>query len=167
MLLQVRDLGIAYGKGDPVVRHVSFDLEAGQVLAIVGESGSGKTTVIRAIQHVLPGGGHIAEGQVILNGEDTQMQTAEMHRSLCGTDVSMIFQDSGAMMNPIHTIGRQYRDFLAVHGLTDEKEAHDRMISMLEMVRLPDPEQVLKSYTYELSGGMRQRVGIAMAMSFL
>ena len=70
------------------------------------------------------------------------------------------------MMNPIHTIGRQYRDFLAVHGLTDEKEAHDRMISMLEMVRLPDPEQVLKSYTYELSGGMRQRVGIAMAMSF-
>ena len=166
MLLQVRDLGIAYGKGDPVVRHVSFDLDAGQVLAIVGESGSGKTTVIRAIQHVLPGGGHIAEGQVILNGEDTQKQTAEMHRSLCGTDVSMIFQDSGAMMNPIHTIGRQYRYFLAVHGLTDEKEAHDRMISMLEMVRLPDPEQVLKSYTYELSGGMRQRVGIAMAMSF-
>lgn len=166
MLLQVKDLGIAYGKGDPVVRHVSFDLDAGQVLAIVGESGSGKTTVIRAIQHVLPGGGHIAEGQVILNGEDTQKQTAEMHRSLCGTDVSMIFQDSGAMMNPIRTIGRQYRDFLAVHGLTDEKEAHDRMISMLEMVRLPDPEQVLKSYTYELSGGMRQRVGIAMAMSF-
>ena len=166
MLLQVRDLGIAYGKGDPVVRHVSFDLDAGQVLAIVGESGSGKTTVIRAIQHVLPGGGHIAEGQVILNGEDTQKQTAEMHRSLCGTDVSMIFQDSGAMMNPIQTIGRQYRDFLAVHGLTDEKEAHDRMISMLEVVRLPDPEQVLKSYTYELSGGMRQRVGIAMAMSF-
>lgn len=166
MLLQVKDLGIAYGKGDPVVRHVSFDLDAGQVLAIVGESGSGKTTVIRAIQHVLPGGGHIAEGQVILDGEDTQNQTSEMHRSLCGTDVSMIFQDSGAMMNPIHTIGRQYRDFLAVHGLTDEKEAHDRMISMLEMVRLPDPEQVLKSYTYELSGGMRQRVGIAMAMSF-
>lgn len=166
MLLQVKDLGIAYGKGDPVIRHVSFDLDAGQVLAIVGESGSGKTTVIRAIQHVLPGGGHIAEGQVILNGEDTQKQTAEMHRSLCGTDVSMIFQDSGAMMNPIRTIGRQYRDFLAVHGLTDEKEAHDRMISMLEMVRLPDPEQVLKSYTYELSGGMRQRVGIAMAMSF-
>ena len=166
MLLQVRELGIAYGKGDPVGRLVSFDLDAGQVLAIVGESGSGKTTVIRAIQHVLPGGGHIAEGQVILNGEDTQKQTAEMHRSLCGTDVSMIFQDSGAMKKPIQTIKRQYRDFLAVHGLTDEKEAHDRMISMLEMVRLPDPEQVLKSYTYELSGGMRQRVGIAMAMSF-
>lgn len=70
------------------------------------------------------------------------------------------------MMNPIRDIGTQYREFLAVHGLTNEKEAHDRMISMLEMVRLPDPEQILKSYTYELSGGMRQRVGIAMAMSF-
>ena len=76
MLLQVRDLGIAYGKGDPVVRHVSFDLDAGQVLAIVGESGSGKTTVIRAIQHVLPGGGHIAEGQVILRSRQRKCTEA-------------------------------------------------------------------------------------------
>lgn len=166
MLLEVKDLGIAYGSHEPVVRHVSFNLDAGQILAIVGESGSGKTTVIRAIQHVLPGGGHIAEGQVIFNGRDTEEQSEEMHRSLCGKDISMIFQDNGAMMNPIRDIGTQYREFLAVHGLTNEKEAHDRMISMLEMVRLPNPEQILKSYTYELSGGMRQRVGIAMAMSF-
>ena len=166
MLLEVKDLGIAYGNQEPVVRHVSFDLDAGEVLAIVGESGSGKTTVIRAIQHVPPGEGHIAEGQIIFNGEDTQKQSPEMHRSLCGTDVSMIFQDSGAMMNPIRTIGTQYNEFLAVHGLTDPEKAHARMISMLEMVRLPDPEQILKSYIHELSGGMRQRVGIAMAMSF-
>ncbi len=166
MLLEVKDLGIAYGNNEPIVRHVSFDLDAGQVLAIVGESGSGKTTVIRSIQHVLPGGGHIAEGQVIFDGEDTQKQTPEKHRSLAGKDISMIFQDSGAMMNPIRPIGTQYREFLAVHGLTDEEKAHERMISMLTMVRLPDPEQILKSYTYELSGGMRQRVGIAMAMSF-
>ena len=89
-----------------------------------------------------------------------------MHRKLSGTDVSMIFQDSGAMMNPIRLIGDQFREFLAIHGMTDEKEAHDRMIEMLTMVRLPDPEQILKSYTFELSGGMRQRVGIAMAMAF-
>lgn len=166
MLLEVKDLGISYGKGDPVVRHVTFNLEQGKILAIVGESGSGKTTVIRAIQHVLPGGGHISEGQAILEGEDTQKQTPEMHRKLSGTDVSMIFQDSGAMMNPIRLIGDQFREFLAIHGMTDEKEAHDRMIEMLTMVRLPDPEQILKSYTFELSGGMRQRVGIAMAMAF-
>ena len=98
--------------------------------------------------------------------KDTELKTPEMHRKLSGTDVSMIFQDSGAMMNPIRLIGDQFREFLAIHGMTDEKEAHDRMIEMLTMVRLPDPEQILKSYTFELSGGMRQRVGIAMAMAF-
>ena len=166
MLLEVKDLGISYGKRDPVVRHVTFNLEQGKILAIVGESGSGKTTVIRAIQHVLPGGGHISEGQALLEGQDTELKTPEMHRKLSGTEVSMIFQDSGAMMNPIRLIGDQFREFLAIHGMTDEKEAHDRMIEMLTMVRLPDPEQILKSYTFELSGGMRQRVGIAMAMAF-
>lgn len=166
MLLEFKDVSIAYGKKEPVVRHVSFNLDQGEILAIVGESGSGKTTVIRAIQHVLPGGGHIAEGQVIFEGEDTQKQTPEMHRSLSGTDVSMIFQDSGAMMNPIRPIGIQFREFLAVHGVTDDAKAHDMMIESLHTVRLPDPEQILKSYTFELSGGMRQRVGIAMAMAF-
>ena len=166
MLLEVKDLGISYGKRDPVVRHVTFNLEQGKILAIVGESGSGKTTVIRAIQHVLPGGGHISEGQALLEGQDTELKTPEMHRKLSGTDVSMIFQDSGAMMNPIRLIGDQFREFLAIHGMTDEKEAHDRMIEMLTMVRLPDPEQILKSYTFELSGGMRQRVGIAMGMTY-
>lgn len=165
MLLEVKDLGIAYGKNPPIVRHISFDLDEGEVLAIVGESGSGKTTVIRAIQHVLPGGGHIAEGKVIFEGEDTQKQSEQKHRDLCGKDVSMIFQDSGAMMNPIRTIGRQFREYLKLHGITDDKKAHDLMISMLQMVRLPDPEQILKSYTFELSGGMRQRVGIAMSMA--
>ena len=166
MLLEVNDLGIAYGKAEPVVRHVSFNLEEGEILAIVGESGSGKTTVIRAIQHVLPGGGHIAEGRLLFEGEDTQKQSAEEHRKLDGQEVAMIFQDSGAMMNPIRPIGDQFREYLALHGMTDEKEAHERMIEMLAMVRLPDPEQILKSYTFELSGGMRQRVGIAMAMAF-
>ena len=165
MLLEVKNLGIAYGDKPPIVQGVTFNLDEGEILAIVGESGSGKTTVIRAIQHVLPGGGHIAEGQVILEGEDTQKQTPEMHRALCGTDVSMIFQDSGAMMNPIRTIGTEFREFLAVHGIKDDKEAHDLMISMIEMVRLPNPEHILKCYPYELSGGMRQRVGIAMAMA--
>lgn len=165
MLLEVNDLGISYGKREPIVQHVTFTLDAGEVLAIVGESGSGKTTVIRAIQHILPGQGHISHGTVFFEGEDTQKQSREKHRSLCGEAISMIFQDSGAMMNPIRTIGRQFRDYLEIHGVTDDKKANDLMVSMLNMVRLYDTDRVLKSHPFELSGGMRQRVGIAMAMA--
>lgn len=165
MLLEVKNLGIAYGNHPPIVKGISFCLDAGEVLAIVGESGSGKTTVIRSIIHILPGNGHIAEGQIIFDGEDMQKQSPAKHRALSGEEISMIFQDSGAMMNPIHTIGSQFRDYLALHGLSDSGKAHERMVSMLEMVRLPDPERILASYPFELSGGMRQRAGIAMAMA--
>lgn len=165
MLLEVTDLSIAYGNQEPIVRNVTFSLDRGQVLAIVGESGSGKTTVIRSLLHVLPKGGHIAEGKAIIDGEDTQKQSAEKHREIAGKDIAMIFQDSGAMLNPIKTIGKQYEDFLKAHGVVGE-EAHKIMIDMLTMVRLSNPEQILQSYAHELSGGMRQRVGIAMAMSF-
>ena len=165
MLLEVNDLGISYGKRPPIVQHVTFNLEPGEILAIVGESGSGKTTVIRAIQHTLPGGGHISEGTCFFEGKDTEKMNEAELRSLCGKNISMIFQDSGAMMNPIRPLGKQFREYLAVHGVTDDKEAHDIMVSNLEMVRLPDPEQILKMYSFELSGGMRQRVGIAMSMA--
>lgn len=165
MLLEVKQLGIAYGRRPPVVRDVSFTLDAGEVLAIVGESGSGKTTIIRSIMHILPGGGHIAEGTVFFQGEDTRAQPPARHRELCGPDVAMIFQDCGAMMNPIRSIGRQFRDYLSIHGVKNPAEAHALMTSMLAMVRLPDPERILKSYPFELSGGMRQRVGIAFAMA--
>lgn len=165
MLLKIRNLGIAYGRNPPAVRGVSFDLEAGEVLAIVGESGSGKTTVIRSIQRILPGNGHIAEGQVLFEGEDTQEQSPAKHRALSGKEIAMIFQDSGAMMNPIHSIGSQFRDYLVLHGMKGPQEVRERMLSMLKMVRLSDPERVLAGYPFELSGGMRQRVGIAMAMA--
>lgn len=165
MLLEVTDLGIAYGNQEPIVRHVTFSLDRGQVLAIVGESGSGKTTIIRSLLHVLPNGGHMVEGKAMIDGEDSQKQSPERHKEMAGKEIAMIFQDSGAMMNPIKTIGKQYEDFLKAHGLVGE-EAHKLMIEMLTMVRLPNPEQILKSYAHELSGGMRQRVGIAMAMSF-
>lgn len=165
MLLEVTDLGIAYGNQEPIVRHVTFSLDRGKVLAIVGESGSGKTTVIRSLLHVLPYGGHMVEGKAMIDGEDSQKQSPERHKEMAGKEIAMIFQDSGAMMNPIKTIGKQYEDFLKAHGLVGE-EAHKLMIEMLTMVRLPNPEQILKSYAHELSGGMRQRVGIAMAMSF-
>lgn len=165
MVLQVKDLSITYGSGAPIVRHVSFAVDAGEILAIVGESGSGKTTVIRAIQMALPANGRVSGGQILFRGQDLYALPKEEQRALSGRDISMIFQDAGAMLNPIHTIGRQYREFLALHGITDEKEATARRDEMFRLVRL-DPAQVAASYIHELSGGMRQRVGIAMAVTF-
>ena len=166
MLLEVNNLAVAYGKGKPpTIQNITFNMEEREVIALVGESGSGKTTVIRAIQGVLPGEGRIVEGKALFMGKDLSEDNDAQRRAMCGTEISMIFQDSGSMMNPIRTIGKQFSDYLKAHGKKDEKEIHDIMIAMLEMVRLPRPEQILKSYTFELSGGMRQRVGIAMSMA--
>ena len=145
MLLEVNDLSISYGKGNPVVHGVSFSVDKGRILAIIGESGSGKTTVLRAVGHIL------------FEGKESETKTIR-------EKTSFIFQDSGAMLNPIRTIGTEFSEYLAAHGITGG-EAEDRMTNLLSQVRLPDPAGILKSYPFELSGGMRQRVGIAMAMA--
>lgn len=166
MLLEVNNLAVAYGKNKPpTIQNITFNMNEGEVIALVGESGSGKTTVIRAIQGVLPGEGHITEGNALFMGKDLSKNDDALRRQMCGTEISMIFQDSGNMMNPIRTIGVQFSDYLKAHLSKSDKEIHDMMIEALEMVRLPRPEQILKSYTFELSGGMRQRVGIAMSMA--
>lgn len=166
MLLEVNNLAVAYGKNKPpTIQNITFNMNEGEVIALVGESGSGKTTVIRAIQGVLPGEGHITEGNALFMGKDLSKNDDALRRQMCGTEISMIFQDSGNMMNPIRTIGVQFADYLKAHLNKSDKEIHDMMIDALNMVRLPRPEQILKSYTFELSGGMRQRVGIAMSMA--
>lgn len=165
MLLEVKDLEIMYGKNTPVVQDVHFQLDQGEILAIVGESGSGKTSIIRAIQNCLPVGGRVSKGEIIFREKNILNQTSKEKRDLCGTEISMIFQDSGNMLNPIKTIGEQFFAYLKTHGFTDRKKAMDKAIKMITMVRLANPENILKSYTFELSGGMRQRVGIAMAMA--
>lgn len=165
MLLEVKNLEIIYGKNIPVVREVDFQLNQGEILAIVGESGSGKTSVIRGIQNCLPVGGRVSKGEIIFRGKNLLNQTDREKRDLCGKEISMIFQDSGNMLNPIKTIGEQFLAYLKTHGFTDQKKALEKAVEMITMVRLANPENILKSYTFELSGGMRQRVGIAMAMA--
>lgn len=165
MLLEVKNLEILYGKNNPVVQNISFSLDTGEILAIVGESGSGKTSVIRAIQNCLPIGGRVTQGEIFFDGKNLLTQSAKEKRELCGTKISMIFQDSGNMLNPIKTIGEQFYAYLKNHGYNDRQEAHDLAVEMINMVRLANPENILKSYVFELSGGMRQRVGIAMAMA--
>ena len=167
MLLDVKNLAVSYGKNPkPTIEGVSFDLDDGEILAIVGESGSGKTTVIRAILNVLPGGGHVSNGSMTFDGKNLLELDAGGWRSLRGKNISMIFQDSGNMMNPVHTIGKQFVEYIQVHSDLDKKAAWDMAIEKLELMNLPNPENILNSYTFELSGGMRQRVGIAMAITF-
>lgn len=166
MLLEVNNLDISYGSR-LTVSGVSFTLEQGRILSIVGESGSGKTTVIRAIMGCLPGAGRVSGGSIVYDGKDVLKNTPDEWRSMSGREMSMIFQDSGNMINPIRRIGNQFIDYIQTHAPEKSKEeAYGMAVAMLGNMRLPNPENVMQSYSFELSGGMRQRVGIAMAMTF-
>ena len=166
MLLEVKDLNISYGD-KLTVSGVNLELNTGEIMSIVGESGSGKTTVIRAIMGCLPGRGHVSGGSIIFEGCDLLKNTPKEWRQLCGREMSMIFQDSGNMINPIRRIGEQFVDYIRTHAPEKTKsEAAEMAKDMLNKVRLPNPESIMQSYPFELSGGMRQRVGIAMAMVF-
>lgn len=166
MLLKVTDLEISYGS-KVTVSGANIELKKGEILSIVGESGSGKTTVIRAIMGCLPGNGCVSGGEIIFDGKSLLANTKEQWRQLCGTEVSMIFQDSGNMINPIRRIGDQFIAYILAHApQTSRQDAYQLAIKMLDDVRLPNTDNVMRSYPFELSGGMRQRVGIAMAMTF-
>lgn len=166
MLLEVKNLDVSYG-AKPTVAGVSFQLDKGEIMSVVGESGSGKTTVIRAIMGCLPGRGHVSGGSITFDGRDLLKNTREDWRKMSGSEMSMIFQDSGNMINPIRRIGEQFVDYILAHAPEkSQQEARGMAIKMLTDVRLPNAENVMNSYPFELSGGMRQRVGIAMAMVF-
>lgn len=164
MLLEVKDLDISYGD-KLTVTGASLELDKGEIMSIVGESGSGKTTVIRAIMGCLPGAGRVSRGSIIFDGKDVLQNTPDEWRKMYGSEMSMIFQDSGNMINPIRRIGQQFIDYVQAHQPDKSKDqAYKMCCDMLTNVRLPNPENIMNSYPFELSGGMRQRVGIAMAM---
>ena len=164
-MLELKDVMISY-KNVPTVEHFSMHMEQGQIISLVGESGSGKTTVIRAILGLLPGGGKVTGGEITFEGEDILAYNAEKWRKLRGSDISMIFQDSGAMMNPTKKIGTVFTEYIRTHEKISKKEAWEKGITMLERMRLPAADNVMNSYPFQLSGGMRQRVGIAMGMTY-
>ncbi len=167
MLLNVKDITVKYGNNpQPTLEHFDLQMEEGEIKSVVGESGSGKTTVIRAILGLLPGGGVISEGDIVFEGKSLLSYDKKQWRGLRGSRISMIFQDSGAMINPIKKIGTQYVDYILTHEKKSKKEAYDQACDMLTRMRLPDAKNVMSSYPFQLSGGMRQRCGIAMAMTF-
>ena len=164
-MLELKNVTISY-KDRPTVKNFSMTLGQGKICALVGESGSGKTTVIRAVLGLLAGGGQVTEGDILFEGKSLLSNTPEQWRKLRGTDISMIFQDSGAMINPTRIIGDQFVEYIRTHEDLSKKAAWDKGVEMLERMRLPDGNNIMRSYTFQLSGGMRQRVGIAMAMTF-
>ena len=165
MLLEVKNLHIQYA-GTEMVHGISFSLDSGEVLSLVGESGSGKTSVIRAVLGCLPHEGRVNEGEIIFSGVNMLENTPKMWRDISGRNISMIFQDSGSMMNPIRTIGSQFVEYILEHSSMEPQKAEKEAKEMLDKMQLPNPDTIMDSFPFELSGGMRQRVGVAMAMFF-
>ena len=164
-LLEIKNVDISYGK-NLTVKNVSLSLEKGEICSIVGESGSGKTTVIRAVLGLLPGAGRVSAGSIEYDGKDLLNLTDSEWRNLRGYDMSMIFQDSGAMMNALRLIGDSYVEYIRTHEEISKEDAWAKGVEMLERMRLPDGDRIMRSYPFQLSGGQRQRVGIAMGMTY-
>ena len=165
-MLEIQDLTVQYGEEPPAVEHCSLTVGRGEIVAVVGESGSGKTSVIRAVLGALPGAGRVTAGDIRFEGESLLGRSPEAWRQLRGTRMSMIFQDCGGTLDPIRRIGSQFVEYIRTHRRISRKEAWAQARAMLDKMQLADSENIMRSYPHQLSGGMRQRVGIAMAMTF-
>ena len=146
------------------VNEISFTLPRGQVLAIIGESGSGKSALLRTILGIQPESARI-EGEILLNGVDLLKLSQRQREDLRGGVVSMVFQDPMTALDPIYTVEQQLVEAIRRHSSRNRQQASERARELLELVQIPSPERRLKAYPFELSGGMRQRVVIAMALA--
>ena len=150
--------------GKPAVQDISVSLSEGEILGIVGESGSGKSTLIKAAMGLLGPAGMVTRGDIWYKGMNLpDLKPSEM-RKLCGPDFGMIFQSAGASFCPIRTVGAQLYESVIEHEKCSKTEFQNRACDILEKIGFTDPMRILKSYPFELSGGMQQRVGIASAM---
>ncbi|MFC0527688.1 ABC transporter ATP-binding protein [Phytohabitans kaempferiae] len=148
------------------VDDVSFTLDRGETLGVVGESGSGKSMLVRSLMNILPAGGRLGERSAVhFEGRDLRHRSRREARHFWGTHVAMVFQDPMTSLNPVRTIGAQLADPLRYHLGLGRREVHRRSVALLERVEIPDPVRRLRQYPHELSGGMRQRVTIAIALS--
>ena len=166
-LCEILDLTVRFPSKNgyvDAVRHLSFDIRDGEILGVVGESGSGKSMTSLALMGLLPADAEIASGKLLFLGKDLLTLSEKEQREIRGNDISMVFQEPMTSLNPVQKIGAQVGETLRLHTKLSDAEIHRRVIESLTEVGLPEPEFLYDKYPHELSGGMRQRVMIAMAM---
>ncbi|MDF9745436.1 ABC transporter ATP-binding protein [Natrinema salsiterrestre] len=167
-LLEVEDLTVQFYTDDGVVRAVdgiSYEIRAGETVGLVGESGAGKSVASLALLRLIRSPGEIVGGQIRFDGRNLLECTDRELRDLRGNDIAMVFQDADAALNPVYTVGEQIAEAVRAHGDVTDAEARDRAIALLERVGIPEPATRYADYPHEFSGGMQQRVVIAMALA--
>ena len=167
-LLDIKDLHTFFETKRGTVKAVngvSYSVEAGKTLGIVGESGSGKSVSAMSIIKLLDGNGYIDSGEVMFDGKKLSSMSIKEISQIRGNDISVIFQEPMTSLNPVFTVNKQISESFIVHQNMSKKEASLKVIEMLDLVKIPNPETVAKQYPHQLSGGMRQRVMIAMALA--
>ena len=168
MLLSVKNLSTEFPVKKGIVRaveDVSFDVDQGEILAIVGESGSGKSVTSLSIMGLLAEPGHVAGGSLEFEGKDLATLSEKQYRELRGNDMAMIFQEPMTSLNPVYRVGNQIVEAIRTHEKVSKAEAKDRAVALLRKVGIPSPEARINDYPHQMSGGMRQRVMIAMALA--
>ncbi|MDD5937820.1 MAG: ABC transporter ATP-binding protein [Clostridiales bacterium] len=167
-VLEVKDLVTTFRidkKEYEVLRGVSFDIEENETLCMVGESGCGKSVTTLSIMDLLPNNGRVVSGSIKLNGQELTTMSSKERAALRGKQMGMIFQEPMTALNPLLTIGRQMTEGLVLHQGMSKQEAYDTAVNYLEKVGIANPEDRMKQYPFQLSGGLRQRIMIAMVMA--
>ncbi|WP_077328875.1 ABC transporter ATP-binding protein [Virgibacillus siamensis] len=166
--LEVKDLSAGFRNGKkfvPILDNVGFTVKKGETLCIVGESGCGKSLTSLSIMGLLPKNGEITAGEVLFENENLVHKNMKEMSKIRGNNISMIFQEPMTSLNPVHTVGKQVAEAMRIHQKIDKKDSLERAVKMFKLVGIPSPEKRVYDYPHQLSGGMRQRVMIAMALS--
>ena len=162
-LLRFEHVEISYG-GESVVHDVSFSVKPGEILGLVGESGSGKSTLMKSAMGLLGSNGLVTKGDILFEGKNIPDLSEKELRKIRGARMGMIFQDAGASLCPIRTIGEQIYESMSAHRKISRQDARNQALALFEKLHFKDGERIWSSYPFELSGGMNQRAGIAIAM---
>ena len=162
-ILETKNLCVSYGN-KKILENINIGIKQGEILGIVGESGSGKSTLLKSLVNLLPSNARIEQGNIFFKNKDLVKLSKEELRKIRGKEISMVFQNSGASLCPIRTIEKQFMESAKAHENISNEEIRKNIDEIFPKIHLKDVDRILKSYPFELSGGMNQRVGIALAM---